>query len=118
MKLQLVGPMTGLPQFNHPAFMAAAKLLRSQGHEVFNPAEVSGGDTTLPRSHYMRASVGGLLHAEGIVVLPDWETRQGACLEVGIARELKLKIFPLAHFMTEPKDPGPVVLPVPDGPSD
>ena len=31
--------MSGVPEFNFQAFDAAAAFLRSQGYEVFNPAE-------------------------------------------------------------------------------
>jgi hypothetical protein len=34
--------MTGKPDLNRPAFNAAAKRLREQGHLVINPAELSG----------------------------------------------------------------------------
>ena len=37
----LSGPMTGLPDFNRPAFHAAAAALRAQGYVVINPAEVA-----------------------------------------------------------------------------
>ena len=39
----LSGPMTGLPDFNRPAFHAAAAALRAQGYVVINPAEVDLG---------------------------------------------------------------------------
>jgi hypothetical protein len=35
----LAGPMRGIPQFNFPAFMAAAKQLQKEGYHVFNPAD-------------------------------------------------------------------------------
>lgn len=41
MRIYCSGPMTGLPDHNRPAFDAAAKRLREQGHFVINPAEFS-----------------------------------------------------------------------------
>lgn len=42
MRIFISGPMTGLPDHNFPAFEAAAKRLRDDGHFVINPAELSG----------------------------------------------------------------------------
>jgi len=106
--------MSGLPDFNYPAFMRMAKILREQGHDVFNPAETAGGDTTLPRSFYMRAAIGGLLNAEGVVCLEDWESSAGARIEVGIARELGLKVLFPSDF--EPRER--IRVDVPDSPDD
>ena len=41
MRIYISGPMTGKPDFNHPAFNAAAIRLREEGHFVINPAELS-----------------------------------------------------------------------------
>lgn len=41
MRIYCSGAMTGLPDHNIPAFNAAAKRLREQGHFVINPAELS-----------------------------------------------------------------------------
>ena len=41
MRVYISGPMTGHPDHNIPAFDAAAKRLREEGHFVINPAELS-----------------------------------------------------------------------------
>lgn len=46
MRVYIAGPMTGLPEYNFPAFHAAAKAWRDAGWEVLNPAEAFDGDTT------------------------------------------------------------------------
>ena len=38
-KVYVAGPMRGIPEFNFPAFFAAADKLRGDGFAVFNPAE-------------------------------------------------------------------------------
>lgn len=41
-RIYIAGSMTGKPEYNYPAFHAAAVRLRKQGHFVLNPAEISG----------------------------------------------------------------------------
>ena len=38
-RVYLCGPMRKYPEFNHPAFHQAARLLRAEGYDVFSPAE-------------------------------------------------------------------------------
>jgi Domain of unknown function (DUF4406) len=105
MKLYLAGPMTGLPQFNFPAFHAAAAVLRAKGVEIVSPAEL---DSDAIKSEAIK-STDGKLSAEGtiggetwgeilardviviadtvdgIVFLPDWHKSRGARLEAFVA---------------------------------
>jgi hypothetical protein len=106
MKVYLAGPMRGIPEFNFPAFHAAAKILREDGHVVFNPAEKDNerhgtdisknnptGDESVAASNYgfsLREALGMDLawicaEAEGIALLPGWENSKGAIAEKATA---------------------------------
>lgn len=89
-RIYLAGPMTGLPDFNFPAFHAAAARLREAGWEVINPAENFGGRTDLPRETYIRADVILLAQCDAVALLPGWEESRGARLEYLLARELSM----------------------------
>lgn len=91
MNIYVAGPMTGLPEFNFPAFFSAARLLRSKGFEVFNPAEVKiiNGE---PYSYYMRKDIALLIQCDEIFLLQGWRKSKGARLEYRIAKILGMKI--------------------------
>lgn len=86
------GPMTGLPELNFPAFHAAAKMLREQGHQVRNPAEV-GEEPGLQWEDYMRKDLRLLCDCTAIYLLPGWEKSKGAHLELHIAHRLGLEVM-------------------------
>lgn len=88
----LSGPMTGLPDYNRPAFDEAAKNLREEGYAVFSPAEVGPRDKTMARSWYMRKDIQALLHSDAVMMLPDWDQSEGAKLEFEIAKQLELPV--------------------------
>lgn len=87
MRVYLAGPMSGLPEFNYPAFNAEAARLRALGYEVENPAENPEQDSW---ESYMRVSLPQMLSCDMIALLPDWHKSRGATIECNLATELKM----------------------------
>lgn len=81
--LALVGPMTGLPDYNYPAFHAAADRLRAVGFAVVSPAVHD--DWSQPWDFYLRHSLRGLLDCDAVATLPGWQQSRGATLELTVA---------------------------------
>ena len=92
MKIYLSGPMTGLPENNHPLFNATAKTLRDRGFEVYNPAENDAGSRDKDRKFYLRLDLESLAKAEAIVLLPGWQGSAGTRLELTVAKALELEV--------------------------
>lgn len=106
-KVYIAGPMSGIPDFNRPAFEAAADRLRSHAFDPVSPVELDDaegfdpeafdGDTVpadLYRRFLLRDLVAILEHeCDGVVVLPGWEQSRGAALEVHVARSVDIPIF-------------------------
>lgn len=88
----LAGPMTGLPDFNYPAFHDAARALRDAGLRIINPAEAYGGRADKDRTVYMRAGIENVLAADGVITLPGWDESPGARLEVQVAAAVGLPV--------------------------
>lgn len=98
MTTYIAGPMTGLPDFNYPAFHAMAAQLRSVGVDVRNPAENAGGDTSQPWDYYMRLGLAQLLECDSLVLLPGWRESRGASLEWFVATSLNMAItYPISE---------------------
>ena len=91
--MYIAGPMTGLPDYNYPAFHRMAALLRSCGYEVFNPAENHGGRTDLPLAEYYKIDLPQVCDADALVLLEGWEKSAGASLEVTLANVLDKKVY-------------------------
>lgn len=118
MKLYLAGPMRGYPEFNFPAFHAAAARLRAEGHTVFSPAEsdnerhgkdiskgnATGDEAIAAKEHgfNLREALAIDLEyickeADGIAMLPGWEKSKGANAEYATALALGLQVIILEH---------------------
>lgn len=116
MKIYVAGPMRGIPKFNFPAFHAAAAKLRSEGHEVFSPAErdirvhgetfaetsASGDNAEAEREHgfNLREALADDLiwicrEADAVALMPGWVLSKGARAERATAVALGLQIIEL-----------------------
>ncbi|MCP4756388.1 MAG: DUF4406 domain-containing protein [Proteobacteria bacterium] len=90
MRIYISGPMTGLPEFNQPAFFKAEDLLVSAGHTPLNPARSPKG---LEYRHYMDIAFAMVRSAEAVFCLPGWENSKGATAEIAYAESLGLKVY-------------------------
>lgn len=99
--LYIAGPMSGLPDYNYPAFRDAASILAKAGYGVLNPVDNEKkrtddtrwvADNHAPWSWYMRRSLEQIAVADGMAVLPRWQNSKGASLEVDLALQLGMKV--------------------------
>lgn len=91
-RIYIAGPMTGLPEFNYPAFSRAADRLRASGYHVENPAEnpVPACGTW---AGYMRMAITQLVTCDTVALLPGWSDSRGANIEQQLARSLDLQVI-------------------------
>ena len=111
----ILGPMTGYPQENRPAFKKASAALMDLGHLVVSPDTL---DDTCPVgkakptwSEYMRRDLSHLALCYAGYALPGWRFSQGAILEATILSRLGCPIYELTLTPS-----GDVV--IPDKPTD
>jgi Domain of unknown function (DUF4406) len=122
MKIYIAGPMSNIPQFNFPAFYAAAGVLRQAGFEVVSPAEMDDAEDA---GLAMKSSEGSPGHhpsktwgdflardvkmlsdtgIQGIVFLPDWIKSRGAKLEATVGLLNGFTFWELKDGDTVPRD--------------
>jgi len=130
----IAGPMTGIDEFNFPAFQQAASLLRLEypRWNVVSPAEmdadfglhpqhegmekVSGADATTTnevRSFYMRRDLPIVAACQAIVLLDGWSKSAGVVHELAVARACYLDIYRFSDMgdlqLYQPQDEVPDV---------
>lgn len=111
--IYVAGPMTGLPQFNIPAFNRQTERLRAAGYAVVSPVELDSDEIRAealasPDGHMLpNGKIGGESWGEilgrdvrviadtigAICVLPGWQKSRGARLEVFVGLLCGLKVY-------------------------
>lgn len=97
----VAGPMTGLPEYNYPAFFAAAELLTARGYTVVNPAECGVRDGW-SHGDYLRYGLTRLLTCDQVAMLPGWAGSTGARLEWDVAHALGMQVYAFAELVDPP----------------
>jgi hypothetical protein len=102
-KIYIAGPMTGIEQWNFPAFDRVADILRSAGHTPVSPADIDrarGFDPTckeVPAWFVMklvaREDIEAISNCAGIAMLPGWERSAGATAEAHYAHRIGLQFY-------------------------
>ena len=84
--------MTGLPDFNYPAFNQEAERLRALGYHVENPADNPEPPCKSWRG-YMRMAIAQLVTCDVVALLPGWHSSRGAIVERQLAHSLDIGVI-------------------------
>lgn len=98
MKLYLSGPMSGIPEWNFPEFNRIAKLLRSHGYDIVNPAE-NVHNVGKEWHECLRYDIVQLVGCDGIALMAGWHKSRGARLEFEIAERLGMVIHTVEELL-------------------
>ncbi len=96
MIVYIAGPMSGIDNYNRPAFFNAARQLAEAGHVPINPATLP---TTLDDKTYMPICTSMIDGADAIYLLDGWERSGGAMAEFAYARRQGKRIFTQASLL-------------------
>jgi hypothetical protein len=101
-RIYIAGKMSGIADFNYPAFHAEAARLRAIGFHVENPAENSPQATW---QGYMRQALRQMMTCDAVALLPGWERSRGAQIERALAIDLGIRASPCTEYKAPATDP-------------
>jgi phytoene dehydrogenase-like protein len=96
--IYIAGPMSGIPDYNRPAFTQAETSLTNIGYTVLNPARTRLDDNA-QWLDYMRVALRLISQSDALALLPGWENSRGATIETRLASSLGLETHPLSHWL-------------------
>lgn len=107
--IYLSGPMSGIPEYNAPAFAHYASKYRELGYVVVSPPELDKEANSFEYADCIRRDIDVLMNRgiEAIYLLPGWQKSKGANLEKLIGELCKIPCFdaetgePVAELVTE-----------------
>ena len=100
--IYIAGPMRGIPEYNFPAFDAAAKRFRKAGWAVINPPELDRVEgiheftDPLPEGFMRQAmtrDLAAICRCDAIALLPGWTRSAGCAVEKKLGDLLGLDYY-------------------------
>lgn len=105
LKVFIAGPMTGIEHFNFPLFDVVAKILRNEGYQVVNPADICRRfkkEHVLADKKVFDTMISQQQEAEKtcdvLLLLPGWENSKGVRLELKTAIDKDMRIVQWVDF--------------------
>jgi len=97
----LAGPMSGIADFNYPAFEKAEYELEISGIKILSPHKLYSDSVpgTLKYEDYLKTGFRALLTCDGIILLKGWGRSKGARRELDIALDLKYPVYYYDNWM-------------------
>jgi len=87
----LSGPMSGIPEYNYPAFEEAARILRQTGLRIESPHENPVPPQQMSEAdlwtHMMELCIDQMERCGGIILLKGWPQSRGSRQELQIAMQ-------------------------------
>lgn len=100
MKAYISGPMSGIKDYNKPAFKQVESILRANGYKTANPASIEmpkivGFTDKQIWVWCMKKALRMMLKCDTIVLLPGWTKSKGAKVErwIGMILEYRIEEF-------------------------
>src|SRR4051812_29923375 len=98
----LGGPMTGLSEYNFPAFDRAAAELRDLGYEVVSAHEVDYNEDEMTRGSkpyldYVKGDLVAMLGCDAVIFLPGYKRSRGCMIELHLARLIEMEVYTFVH---------------------
>lgn len=97
--IYISGPMTGIKDYNYPAFNAIAAQLREAGYKVANPAENSPPPCNSWQG-YMRIAIKQMMDCDAVIMIDGWEKSKGANVEFELAVKVGIPTFFDCDFLS------------------
>lgn len=102
--MYIAGPMRGRLDYNFPAFMHADAVLKKEGWETINPAEMDNNDgfdtnrciediTQQELKDFIIRDIHLIMTADAICLLDGYQSSKGVAVELAVAQYCGLPVY-------------------------